>query len=43
MVNLFADDPHTAWREMMVTCDVGDDLKRRAGLSLGGRKNDKPV
>ena len=43
MVNLFADDPHSAWREMMVTCDVADDLKRRAGLSLAGRKNDKPV
>ena len=22
MLNLFTDDPHTAWREMMVTCDA---------------------
>ena len=43
MLNLFTDDPHTAWREMMVTAEAGDDLKRRAGLSLAGRKNDKPV
>src|SRR5271165_1669557 len=43
MLNLFTDDPHTAWREMMVTAEAGDDLKRAAGLSLAGRKNDKPV
>ena len=43
MLNLFTDDPHTAWREMMVTAELADDLKRRAGLSLAGRKNDKPV
>ena len=43
MLNLFTDDPHTAWREMMATAEAGDDLKRAAGLSLAGRKNDKPV
>ena len=43
MVNLFTDDPHTAWREMMVTCDAAPELKRRGGSSPGGNKLKKPV
>jgi hypothetical protein len=43
ILNMFTDDPHETWREMMVTAEAGDALKKRAGLSLAGRKNEKPV
>ena len=43
ILNMFTDDPYETWREMMVTAEAGDALKKRAGLSLAGRKNEKPV
>ena len=30
LVNLVTDNPHDAWREMMVTAEAADELKRRA-------------
>ena len=43
ILNLFTDDPHEAWREMMVTCDAAPELKRRGGSPPGGNKLKKPV
>jgi hypothetical protein len=43
LLNLSTDDPHHAWREMMATAEAGPELKRRAGLKSGGRKNEQPV
>ena len=43
MVNLFTDDPHETWREMMVTAEAAPELKRRGGSSPGGNKLKKPV
>lgn len=43
MVNLVTDDPYDAWREMMVTAESSDQLKRNAGISLSGAKNEQPV
>ena len=43
LLNLATDDPALAWREMMATAEAGDELKKRAGLKISGRKNDKPV
>src|SRR5271166_1038597 len=43
LLNLALDDPNEVWREMMVTAEVGDELKRRAGIPLTGRKNKQPV
>ncbi len=43
ILNLFTDDPHETWREMMVTCDAAPELKRRSGKSPGGNKLTKPV
>ena len=42
MLNLFTDDPHTAWREMMVTCDAAPELKRRGGSSLEETSSKSP-
>jgi hypothetical protein len=43
MRNLVTDDPYGAWREMMVTAESTDQLKRNAGISLAGAKNEQPV
>ena len=43
MGNLVTTDPYEAWREMMVTAEAADQLKSRAGLKPGGRKNTQPV
>lgn len=43
MGNLVTDDPHEAWREMMVTAEAADQLKARAGIKSSGRKNKQPV
>src|SRR5271165_1533264 len=43
ILNLFTDDPHETWREMMVTCDAAPELKRRGGSPPGGNKLTKPV
>jgi hypothetical protein len=43
ILNMFTDDPHEAWREMMVTAEAGDALKKRAGIPSTGRKNKQPV
>lgn len=36
-------DPGRAWLHMLWTTNSADDLKRAAGVKLGGAKNDKPV
>src|SRR3954452_10423084 len=43
LLNLATDNPHDAWREMMVTAEAADELKRRAGTPLPKRKNTRPV
>ncbi len=43
MVNLVTGDPYGAWREMMLTAESSDNLKRNAGVSLSGAKNEQPV
>lgn len=40
--NLFTDDPHQAWREMMLLVDCAGELKSAAGIKAG-RKLKKPV
>ena len=43
MGNPVTTDPDEAWREMMVTAEAADQLKFRAGVKPGGRKNTQPV
>src|ERR1700736_6229061 len=43
MLNLFAEDPYNAWREMMVTAEATADLKKRAGLEPAKVENEQPV
>ncbi|MAT70104.1 MAG: hypothetical protein CMJ58_11355 [Planctomycetaceae bacterium] len=41
--NLATDDPQVAWRIMAAKHYAQDDLKRKAGVGLGGPKDGKPV
>ena len=41
--NLATDNPQVAWRIMAAKYYAQDELKRKAGVSLGGRKDGKPV
>ena len=41
--NLAAANGNDAWREMMTLCEAADELKRRAGGRLTGRKLTLPV
>lgn len=41
--NLATDNPQVAWRIMAAKHYAQDELKRKAGVGLGGRKDGKPV
>jgi len=41
--NLATSNPHVGWKIMAARHFAQDELKRRAGVGLGGRKNGKPV
>lgn len=41
--NLATDDPQVAWRIMAARHYLQDDLKAKAGVGKGGRKDGKPV
>lgn len=41
--NLATTDPQAAWRVMAAKHYMQDELKRRAGIGKGGRKDGKPV
>src|ERR1700720_4407427 len=43
LINLLTDDPHEAWREMMITAEAAPELRKRAGIKSSGRKNEQPV
>ena len=43
MVNLFTDDPHETWREMMVTAEAATNSSAAAAAHLAGNKLKKPV
>jgi hypothetical protein len=43
MLNLVTDDPYDAWREMMLTAESADRLKRESGHAPAKKKNEQPV